>query len=122
MRRYSFFLFLAILAALLVSCSVLEGGEPPEIPATTDFPPVDPLFREFYDQIGGLEVLGPAISARFSYEGLDCQFTTAALMVHDPQGVDLQRFRLAPIGLQMNMIEPPVAPPENQNIRYKKRP
>ncbi len=118
MRRYSFFLFLAILAALLVSCSVLEGGEPPEIPATTDFPPVDPLFREFYDQIGGLEVLGPAISARFSYEGLDCQFTTAALMVHDPQGVDLQRFRLAPIGLQMNMIEPPVAPPENQNIRY----
>ncbi len=118
MRNFSFILLLAILAALLVSCNSLEGGEPPVIPVLVDYPPVDPLFREYYDQLGGVDVLGPAISERFPYEGLDCQFTSAGLMVHDPQGADLQRFWLAPIGLQMEIIEPPVAPPKNQNEKY----
>lgn len=118
MRSYSFFIFLAILATLLVSCTLLEEEEIPTVPVPAGYPSVDPLFREFYDQIGGTDVLGPAISDRFSYEGLDCQFTSAALMVHDPQSVDLQRFRLAPIGLRMGIIEPPVAPPEDQSARY----
>lgn len=79
---------------------------------------VTPLFREYYDRLGGYNVLGPPISGEFEYEGLDCQFTAAALMVHDPQENDGQRFRLAPIGVRMNIAEPPVPQPNRPDVKY----
>jgi hypothetical protein len=112
MRRNFFILFLAVLTLILVSC------DPPDDLIAEKYPSVDPLFREYYDQIGGLDILGPAISDRFEYEGLDCQFTTAALMVHDQQSTERQPFRLAPIGLQMNILEPPIAQPDRQDLKY----
>ncbi|MGW8251119.1 MAG: hypothetical protein ACWGO1_10795, partial [Anaerolineales bacterium] len=112
MGRNLFVISLAVIALVLVSCG--PSGDP----ITDEYPLVDPLFREYYDQIGGIEVLGPPISDRFEYEGLDCQFTTAALMVHDPQSMERQPFRLAPIGLQMNIVEPPIAQPDRQDLKY----
>jgi hypothetical protein len=117
MRRTIGVFCLAIITLILVSCGP-EGGLPPEDSPIMEYPQIDPLFREYYDQIGGADALGPAISAKFEYDGLECQFTTNALMVHDPQSPERQGFYLASIGMHMNLIEPPVPNPGNQNIKY----
>lgn len=119
MRRYRYFTILVFLALLLISC---EGDgeftEPTQPPAKAGFSEIDPLFREFYDQLGGIDTLGPGISERFSYDGLECQFVAAALMVYDPQAPEHNRHYLAPIGTRMGIAEPPVPAPERNEVRY----
>ncbi|HEC61536.1 MAG TPA: hypothetical protein ENI27_04710 [bacterium] len=79
---------------------------------------VDPLFREFYYQQGGLETMGPAISPIFGYENVKYQYTVAGLMVFDPLVSANRRFDLAAIGLEMGISEPPVTPPDQPGVRY----
>lgn len=64
-------------------------------------------FREFYQKLGGKEVLGPAISASFTYENLQCQYTANALLCLDPILTDANRFRLYPLGNRLDMREEP---------------
>lgn len=115
MRRFGF-LFLIMLSLSLVACG--DGSSIESIPAQADFPAVDPLFREFYDRLGGFDVVGPAISDKFYYEDLQCQFTAAVLMVYDSRAVGDRRFYLAPIGLKMNISEPPASPPQGSDVKY----
>lgn len=120
MRKYVLF-FLVILAFLLVACEPPDGVSPlaPTLAsAGSDFPPVDPVFREFYDRLGGANTLGPAISPLFSYENLRCQYTASGLMVSDPQAAGDKHFYLAPIGVQMNIVEPPVPQPQGAGVKY----
>jgi hypothetical protein len=107
-----------VLALLLVSCGDGELPEPSIAPEKAGFFDIDPLFREFYDQLGGIDALGPGISERFSYDGLECQFVAAALLVYDPQAPEHNRHYLAPIGVRMNIAEPPVPQPERNDVRY----
>ncbi len=79
---------------------------------------VAPLFREFYVHLGGSGTLGPAISASFQEGEMTVQFTENAKMIFDPQANLERRFRLAPLGVQLDLIEPPVAQPSAPGQYY----
>jgi hypothetical protein len=69
---------------------------------------VDPRFREFYDTLGGADVFGVAISPKFNRDGLEYQYTAAALMVYNPMAERSQQLYLAPIGIELGIAEFPV--------------
>lgn len=79
---------------------------------------VDPVFRDFYELLGGQDTLGPAISPLFEYKGVKYQYTLAALLVYDVYQPDGQRFLLGALGLDLRIAEPPVPQPEGENSRY----
>jgi hypothetical protein len=67
--------------------------------------PVDTTFKEFYQTLGGDELLGPAISPLEIREKLQCQYTERVLMCFNPAATDAGRFRLYPLGLELNIQE-----------------
>jgi hypothetical protein len=67
--------------------------------------PVDPVFKEFYQTLGGQQVLGPAISALEIRENLQCQFAERALMCFNPAVTDANRFSLYPLGRELGIQE-----------------
>jgi len=66
---------------------------------------VAPSFREFYQALGGTEVLGPAISQSFTQSTYQCQYTTSVLMCLNPTVTDNSRFFLSPLGDQLDLQE-----------------
>jgi hypothetical protein len=79
---------------------------------------IDPVFREFYDQLGGTDVLGQAISPLFMHNNVKYQYTVSGLMTFDPMAPANMRFQLAALGLDMGISEPPVARPDQKDVRY----
>lgn len=67
--------------------------------------PVDAVFKEFYQTLGGQQVLGPAISALEIRDNLQCQFTERALMCFNPSVTDENRFGLYPLGRELGIKE-----------------
>ncbi len=96
---------LFILAVMLTACGSISTPTPvPEIA-------VDGQFKEFYNSLGGRGVLGPATVGSFEYNGLTCQYTSNALMCHDPLAADAaHRFKLLPLGTALNVNDLPDAP------------
>jgi hypothetical protein len=68
--------------------------------------PVDLLFERYYEKLGGIAILGPAISPAFGDSGLIYQYTTNVLLVFNPQG-DGNRLSLAPLGRDIGIYEFP---------------
>lgn len=66
---------------------------------------VDPIFTDFYEALGGEEVLGPAISAAKRSEGKTTQYTESSLMVFDPLEPVSTRFKLASLGVSLGVAE-----------------
>jgi len=79
---------------------------------------IDPVFRDFYELLGGQSTLGPAISPLFVYNNVKYQYTVAALLVYDAYQPEGQRFHLGALGLDLGIAEPPVPQPEGENTRY----
>jgi len=107
MIRKHILLSLFVLATLLSGCkvntaSIASGGN-----SEND---VDLRFREFYDWLGGENVLGPVISEKFGKGGYEYQYTAAVLMVYIPNADDNQRYQLAPLGMELGIAEPPMNP------------
>lgn len=107
--------FLLVLVVLTAGCS--EAGSASSLDREHMLE-VDPLFREFHDHLGGENTLGPAISPLFNFGARKYQYTQSALMVHDPEAPASQRFSLAPLGQDMGILEPAVAPPGQPGGRY----
>ena len=100
-----FFWGVLILAAGLLAACADETG-------TSNFPgqethtfPVDALFKEFYQTLGGQQVLGPAISGLEMRDALQCQFTERALLCFNPAVTDETRFSLYPLGRELGIRE-----------------
>jgi hypothetical protein len=74
--------------------------------------PVEPVFREFYNTLGGQAVLGPAIAPATQQNGI-CQYTANALMCYNPNAADSERFSLQPVGLDMVEREQPTLLPDS---------
>jgi hypothetical protein len=72
---------------------------------------VAPSFREFYQSLGGEDVLGPAISKNFTQDANECQYTSNAMMCLNPLITDSSRFFLSPLGDQMGVYEDPTQSP-----------
>jgi hypothetical protein len=106
---------IVIITLLAAACEDAGFSVDPLLPQTI---PIDPTFREFYDYLGGEEILGPGISPIFEYRNVYYQYTVAALMVHDPGAPARHRFSLAPLGVDMGISEPPVSPPAQTEFRY----
>jgi len=68
---------------------------------------VDLLFLDFYESLGGADVLGIAISPKFNQDNIIYQYTTGALMTYDARFPLTQRYALAPIGIKMSLSEAP---------------
>jgi hypothetical protein len=67
--------------------------------------PVDPLFFDFYQAMGGEETLGPVISRSERLNSQTQQYTESSLMVFDPLEPMSTRFRLAPLGVSLGVAE-----------------
>ena len=96
-------LYIIILFALILGLTGCDNSPEPTNSS------VDPVFREFYELLGGKEVIGPVISIKYEENNKKLQFTTAALMVFDPKAPESSRFQLAPLGNAMNVSEAPTA-------------
>jgi hypothetical protein len=64
---------------------------------------VDPVFREFYNVLGGRAVLGEVISPASTKNGITYQYAMAGKLTFDPQRPAAQRFQLAPLGTELNL-------------------
>jgi len=84
----------------------LIGCEEPTVPRLS----VDPTFREFYELLGGEDVLGPAISPIYEEAGRKLQFTSAILMIFDPNAPESMRYQLASLGIELRVAEQPLQP------------
>ena len=115
LRNLVILLSTGFLLSALVACTVGRNERAALLEGTF---PVDPLFRQFYEQLGGQDTLGPAITPIFEKDDLFYQYTIGALMMYDPQSSSEQRYRLAPLGLDMGIYELPVPMPEGVNDRY----
>jgi hypothetical protein len=115
LQKFCKILTLSILASIAVACS--DGsGLPPG--GNSSVYRIDPQFREFYNELGGRDVLGEAISPVFFENGLKCQYTNNVLLIYDSQESDHMRLRLGPLGLRLGVSEPPVEAPSQPDKRY----
>jgi hypothetical protein len=107
MTRKTILFSLIVIATYITGCGVetISNAAPPLYQDGVDL-----RFREFYDWLGGENVLGPVISAKFNSQGYEYQYTVTALLVFIPGAQDSQRYRLAPIGHELGIAEPPMDP------------
>lgn len=94
-----------LLMIVLGACTDARQEDAPSVTPQGAFA-VDPLFREFYDLVGGEKVMGPAISPLFSYGNRRYQYIQAGCLEYDSGAPTSQRFRLASLGLDMGVQEP----------------
>jgi hypothetical protein len=115
-KRYFFPVILLII--LVISVSACNSGNTSSATFGLNQEIVDPRFREFYEWMGGEQVLGPPISPKFSHEGTEYQYTSTILMVFSAQAASNQRLQFAPLGVDFGVAEPPMNPdaPNGHNI------
>ncbi len=93
-------LMIIAFALLLAACVASQTPEP-----TIG---VSPIFMDFYNLKGGSEILGPAISDAFIIDGILYQYAQNALMLFDEKAASDSRFRFAPIGLEIGVVDNPL--------------
>ena len=105
------------LSLLLSACQSNPTSSPTPPPKAGTFP-VDPLFAEYYQELGGEGLLGPVISALFNHNGLKCQYTVMVLMCQNPEGTGLARFHLESLGALIGIHDTPAisAQPESARV------
>ncbi len=105
---------------LVLVLSACSGGGPRLVPPATPegAQPIDPLFRDFYDNLGGEVVLGPAISPLFSLGSRRYQYTQNVLMEFDEDLPPSEQYRLANLGADMGIAEPAVPQPSSGQGAY----
>lgn len=108
-RLFSFLICLCLTALLLSACGNAQGST-----GGNTVYQVAPSFREFYQSLGGENILGPAISKNYTQDTYECQYTTNALMCLNPLVTDSTRFFLYPLGNQMGVYEDPSQSPAQE--------
>ncbi|MBC8505700.1 MAG: hypothetical protein ISR58_18990 [Anaerolineales bacterium] len=96
-----------VIITLLVSL-IVTGCQQADIPSTPDIAKsylVDNRFISLYGLLGGENVLGPAISPLMHMDGIDFQFTSAALFEFNTALSADQQVKLSPIGISMAIAD-----------------
>jgi hypothetical protein len=117
-RATKIILFLVPLLVLLLSACSAGGGKLAPVATPEGSQRLDPLFQEFYDNLGGASVLGPVISPSFIYSNRKYQYTQNALLEFDGDAAPSEQFQLAPLGLDMDIVEPVVSQPTQPGLTY----
>lgn len=110
---WGFLLLALLLSACTEGLSTVSPGR-----ASTTYP-VETTFKEFFQTLGGEQVLGPAISALEIRDNLQCQFTERVLMCFNPAATDSSRFVLYPLGKELGIQEeahPEAIAPEGARV------
>ncbi len=104
-----------MMAILTTGCEPYAGNVPLTKSRTYE---VDQRFKEIYNQAGGAEMLGPAISYTFSSGQVDYQYTVASLLMRSQGADDPSAGELAPLGLDLGVLEVAVPPPDDDFLHY----
>lgn len=80
--------------------------------------PVDPIFLDFYESLGGEKLFGPAISPLIESGQIKSQFVEAALFTYDPSRPEGDQYQLASLGVILGISEPPVDQPDSPDFIY----
>ena len=100
--RMNIWIAMVIVVILVSACSEMDQFTP--TPGRQTYP-VDVVLKEFYQALGGQQVLGPAIRPLEIRESLQCQFTERALLCFNPAVTDATRFSLYPLGKELKVQE-----------------
>lgn len=104
-----------LIGITLTACASTSSEEVTPSSGTTF--EIAPAFREFHTTLGGEEVLGPAISQRFSFKEYECQYTVNALMCQNPVQSGDNRFILYPLGKDLGIQTVAGEDKQNENSR-----
>jgi hypothetical protein len=104
LRKIPSLLTIFILVSLLAAACSSKGDGVETLESSHS---IDPLFRSFYEKLGGEDRMGPAISPAFESGGVLYQYTLAGLMKYEAVQAADQRFQLAALGLEMGIYELP---------------
>jgi hypothetical protein len=118
LRATKVILIIAFLIGILLSACSVRGNKLTPAATPEGALPVDPLFRDFYDNLGGNNILGPVISPLFALGNRKYQYTQNALMEYDLEAAPSERYRLANLGLDMGITEPTEANPNQPGVTY----
>ena len=100
---------LVMMAFWLSACENQSALSPtPTITGTYD---IDPEFKEYYRNLGGQDLLGPAISQLIDQDDLQCQYTTNVEMCYNPLVTNSDRLYLAPLGQKLGVHDDPNSVP-----------
>lgn len=105
MHRKILYGLIFLCLSFLTACSG-EFDMTPNVNASTRTYAIDTLFKEFYQTLGGQEILGPAIGPLEIRDTLQCQFLERALMCFDNNAIDASRFTLYPLGRDLKIEDP----------------
>lgn len=97
----------------MAACGPISTFGPTEqqVPVTAGLP-VDPVFKEFYQTLGGQSILGQVLTGLVERDGRKCQFTEAALMCfNQSEQENSQRYRLEPLGYDLQVRDDTHIPP-----------
>jgi hypothetical protein len=97
-------LTLFIILFFIVACEG-RGEKSTTVPDGTHT--IDPIFQQFYEQLGGAETLGPGITPIFEKDEVLYQYTDRALLMYDRRLPKAERLRLAPLGRDLGIFELP---------------
>lgn len=67
--------------------------------------PIDPIFADFYQALGGEDILGPAISPAQRADNQTRQYTESSLMLYNPLAPASTQFKLSPLGVTLGVEE-----------------
>jgi len=114
-RFFTISVIFAIYSIAVSSCtSILVGGLDRVAPSTNEGSTPDlevaPVFRAFYEEHGGNEVLGIAISSLESMDDVEYQYIESGCMVFSPNSPGEFRFEFAPLGIFISGGMPEVNP------------
>lgn len=104
-----------LLTAALVACT---GSGAPTESGSKSLYPLEPIFSEFYEFLGGEARLGPVISPALLDGSVQQQYTRSALLVYDPGAPPSERYRLAPLGRDLGVWDEPLANPNLPGVLF----
>ena len=120
----SVFISLVLSTILIGACTFIQDLIASPTPTTSIADslnvsyPVDNIFRDFYDFLGGEEMLGPAISIPQESGEVIRQYVEAGLMVYDPNANQKGSTYLDSLGLSFGVEEPTVPNPNRTDEVY----
>jgi hypothetical protein len=110
-RRIRLFFLFAVFILVITAC----GGGRAKTPTPEGTFPIDPIFKKYYNQLGGQDVLGQGISPIFSEQNKFYQYVVAGLLMYDPTDRSVS---LAPLGPDMGVTENPQSDPAVEGGKY----
>ena len=111
-------LVVILLAIGLLASACVSGVSPSHLAPQNFTYDVDANFEDIYQQLGGLNTLGPAISRPTRVNQQTRQYLQAGLFIYDPDLPPSQQVYFEPLGLKLGYGDPPVPVPTDPRLVY----